>query len=121
VPANTRLIDYLPYDAILEHSDVFVTNGGYGSMMHGIVNGVPMVVAGLAEDKTEVCAGAEYAGFAVNLKTQTPTSQQVYDATDKVLTIPSYKMRAVRHQQENEDLDSVSILQREIMKYARKN
>ena len=31
VPANASVQDYLPYDAILQHADVFVTNGGSGS------------------------------------------------------------------------------------------
>ncbi|KAH8653859.1 hypothetical protein BX600DRAFT_483297 [Xylariales sp. PMI_506] len=118
VPANTHMLDYFPYDAILEYADVFVTNSGFGSMMHGVINGVPMVMAGMTEDKIEVSARGEYAGFAINLKTQTPTSKQVSEAVDKVLTDPKYKLKAVRHMQENEDLDSLAIITREVMKYA---
>lgn len=119
IPANTRVLDYFPYDAVLQHADVFVSNGGYGGLMHGVLNGVPMVLAGITEDKIEVAARAEWAGFAVNLRTQTPTSQQVLDGTVKVLTNPSYKLRAVRQKQENEDMDSLRIIEKEIMKYAR--
>lgn len=54
IPANTKVVDYMPYDAALEHADLFVSNGGYGSMTHGVINAVPMVVAGMTEDKTEV-------------------------------------------------------------------
>ena len=30
LPPNVRVVDYFPYDAVLEHADVFVTNSGYG-------------------------------------------------------------------------------------------
>ncbi|KAK6088011.1 udp-glucuronosyl udp-glucosyltransferase [Seiridium cupressi] len=121
VPANVRVVDFLPYDAALEYADVFVSNGGYGGMMHGVINGVPMVVAGITEDKVEVTARAEYAGFAINLKTQTPTSEQIASAADKILNEPKYKRRAVRLMQENEDMDSLSTIEREIFKYTRKD
>ncbi|KAL4970767.1 glycosyltransferase [Aspergillus stella-maris] len=47
VPANVRIVDYLLYDAILPYADVFVTNAGFGGFMHGVMNGVPMVLAGV--------------------------------------------------------------------------
>ncbi|KAI4594332.1 hypothetical protein KJ359_008355 [Pestalotiopsis sp. 9143b] len=121
LPANVRTVDFLPYDAALEYADVFVSNGGYGGMMHGVINAVPMVVAGITEDKVEVTARAEYAGFAVNLKTQTPEPEAISAAADKIFADKRYKTRAIRLMQENQDLDSLSIIEREIMKYARKN
>ncbi|KAH8673394.1 hypothetical protein BX600DRAFT_508664 [Xylariales sp. PMI_506] len=119
VPANTRVVDYISYDALLEHADLFITNGGYGGVIHAVNNGVPMVVSGLTEDKTEVCARAEYAGFAINLRTQTPSGEQIATAVAKVLSTPSYKVTAERLRQENEDLNSLSIIEREIYKYAK--
>lgn len=117
--ANVRVIDFLPYDAGLEYADVFVSNGGYGGMMHGVINGVPMVVAGITEDKVEVSARAAYAGFAINLKTQTPTVEQIGSAVDQIFGDAKYKRAAVRLQQENIDMDTLSIIEREILKYAR--
>ncbi|KAK8062935.1 UDP-glucosyltransferase A1 [Apiospora hydei] len=121
IPANTRVVDYLPYDVALEHADLFVSNGGYGSMTHGVINAVPMVVAGITEDKVEVTARAEYAGFAVNLRTQTPSSEQIAAAVDKVLGNPKYKAAAVRLMKENRDLDCHTIIEREIMLYSKGN
>ncbi|KAL2848941.1 UDP-Glycosyltransferase/glycogen phosphorylase [Aspergillus pseudodeflectus] len=46
IPANTRVVDFLPYDAVLPHVDLFVSNAGYGGFLHGVMNGVPMVLAG---------------------------------------------------------------------------
>ncbi|KAH6653961.1 hypothetical protein BKA67DRAFT_535308 [Truncatella angustata] len=120
ISPNVRVVDFLPYDAALEYADVFVSNGGYGGMTHSVINGVPMVVAGISEDKVEVTARAEYAGFAINLKTQTPTAEQIAGAVDKIFGEPKYKRKALRLKQENEDLDSLSIIEREIIKYSRK-
>ncbi|KAK7953250.1 hypothetical protein PG988_013944 [Apiospora saccharicola] len=119
IPKNTRVVDYLPYDVALEHADLFVSNGGYGSMCHGVINAVPMVVAGITEDKVEVTCRAEYAGFAINLKTQTPSSEQIATAVDKMLANPKYKEKAVRLMRENRDLDCHSIIEREIMLYSK--
>jgi UDP:flavonoid glycosyltransferase YjiC (YdhE family) len=46
IPANTQVVDFLPYDAVLPYVDVFVSNAGYGGFLHGVMNGVPMVLAG---------------------------------------------------------------------------
>ncbi|KAK7911689.1 hypothetical protein PG985_014170 [Apiospora marii] len=119
IPSSARVVDYLPYDVALEHADLFVSNGGYGSMCHGVINAVPMVVAGITEDKVEVTARAEYAGIAVNLKTQTPSSEQIAAAVDRVLANPNYKEKAVRLMKENRDLDCHAIIEREIMLYSK--
>ncbi|KAK6065440.1 hypothetical protein SCUP234_12558 [Seiridium cupressi] len=119
VPSNVRVIDFLPYDAILEYADIFVTNGGYGGIAHGVLNGVPMILAGTSEDKAEVCARGAYAGFAINLQVQRPTGEQIAAASEKIFTDPTFKHRALRLQQENEDLDAVSIIERQIIKYGK--
>jgi hypothetical protein len=119
IPSNACVIDFLPYDAILEYADIFITNGGYGGLAHGVLNGVPMILSGTTEDKAEVCARGAHAGFAIDLRSQRPTGDQVQQACDKIFTTPSYKHAAMRLMHENEDLDSVAIIEREIVKYAK--
>lgn len=46
LPANTRVVDYLLYDAVLLYADVFVSNAGYGGFLYSVMHGVPMVLAG---------------------------------------------------------------------------
>lgn len=46
VPPNAKILDYFPYDAILVHADVFVSNGGYGGATQAVRYGVPIVRAG---------------------------------------------------------------------------
>lgn len=105
VPANAKVIDYLPYDAILQHADVFVFNGGFGGYMHGIMQGVPMVMAGMSEDKAEVSMRAEWAGVAVNLRTSTPTKEAVREGVEKVLSDGKFKTRVEEIREENIALD----------------
>ncbi|ORY68473.1 uncharacterized protein BCR38DRAFT_423372 [Pseudomassariella vexata] len=119
IPENTFVVDYLPYDAALEHANVFVTNGGYGSLMHGVNNGVPMVMAGVTEDKAEVSARAEWAGLAVNLRTQRPTEASIGEAVGRVLRDSGFKERTERVRRENRDLDCLGIIEREVWAFAK--
>ncbi|KAK5992101.1 UDP-glucosyltransferase A1 [Cladobotryum mycophilum] len=107
VPENARVVDYIPYDAVLEHADVFISNAGYGGMVHAVMNGVPAVLGGETEEKAEVVMRAAWAGFAWNLKSQTPTSEQVREGVDNVLGDAAYKNRAMELRRENESLNSL--------------
>lgn len=119
ISANTHVVDFLPYDAILEYADIFITNGGYGGLSHGVLNGVPMILSGTSEDKAEVCARGAHAGFAINLRVQRPTGDQIHAAAERIFTNPTYKHTAMRLMQENEDLDAMTIIEREIQRHAK--
>ncbi|KAH6848021.1 hypothetical protein B0I37DRAFT_446169 [Chaetomium sp. MPI-CAGE-AT-0009] len=106
LPANTIVVDYLAYDAVLPYADVFVSNAGYGGFMHGVMNGVPMVLAGTVADKAEVCARAEWAGVAVNLRAQEPGEDAIRAAVDKVLADDGFKKKVVKLQKENQEMDA---------------
>ena len=102
---NAIVTDYIPYDAVLPVTDVYITNAGFGAFAHGVMNGVPMVMCGISQEKPEVCARAEMAGLAVNLRTQSPSVESLVDGVEKVLQNPSYKERARQVKKENEDMD----------------
>ncbi|KAL2135390.1 hypothetical protein VTI74DRAFT_8802 [Chaetomium olivicolor] len=107
IPENTIVVDYFPYNAVLPYTDVFVSNAGYGGFMQGVMNGVPMVLAGTIADKAEVCARAEYAGVAVNLRAQKPGQEAIGQAVEKVLKEDRYKIRAMELKWENEGMDAL--------------
>lgn len=94
LPANVRVAEYLPYDRLLPLVDVMVTNGGYGGVQQALSHGTPLVVAGQTEDKVEVSARVGWSGAGINLKTNTPTVDQVAGAVRRTLTDPSYRARA---------------------------
>lgn len=94
LPANVRAAEYLPYDALLPLTDVFVSNGGYGGVHYALEHGVPLVVAGTTEDKLEVTARVEWAGVGVNLRSHKPAPDAVAAAVRTVLADPGYAERS---------------------------
>ncbi|KAH6637078.1 glycosyltransferase family 1 protein [Chaetomium tenue] len=82
---NIHVVDFFPYDSLLSYADVMVFNAGYGGFMHCVVNGVPMVAAGLTEDKCEVAARVEWTGVGINLRTGRPSPSAVASAVDRIL------------------------------------
>jgi Erythromycin biosynthesis protein CIII-like, C-terminal domain len=110
VPKNAYIMDYIPYDDIFPHADVFISNGGYGGFQHAINHGLPMVIAGINADKPEVAARAEWTGVAINLKTQTATKEAVRKSVLEVLSSPKYRARAQELQAEAKTFDALSIV-----------
>jgi UDP:flavonoid glycosyltransferase YjiC (YdhE family) len=114
IPKNARVFDWIPYDEVLPHAKVFVTNGGYGSLQHAVSNMTPMVIAGAGEDKPEVAARAEWAGMAVNLRTGTPSPEQVREAVDRILGDPKYERRCHELGNEAKTYNTFDIVQKTI-------
>jgi UDP:flavonoid glycosyltransferase YjiC (YdhE family) len=50
ITINAKIVDFLLYDAVLKYADVFVSNAGYGGLMHSVMNGVLMVLAGTGRE-----------------------------------------------------------------------
>ena len=96
LPANVRVADFLPYDALLAKTSVMVSNGGYGGVHFALQHGVPLVVAGMTEDKPDVTARVAWSGTGVNLRTNRPAPAAIAKAVDRVLADPSYRAAARR-------------------------
>ena len=94
VPANARIGTFFSYAELLPRTSAMVTNGGYGGVQMALAYGVPLVVAGTSEDKPEVAMRVAYAGAGINLRTSTPTPEQVRDAVRAVLGDSTYRRRA---------------------------
>jgi UDP:flavonoid glycosyltransferase YjiC (YdhE family) len=94
VPSNARLASYLPFEWLLPRVDVLVTNGGYGSVNQAMSYGIPLVTAGMTEDKADVNARVAWSGVGVNLATNEPTQEALRAAVRTVLDRPAYRMRA---------------------------
>lgn len=94
MPGNVRVAEYLPYEQLLPRTDVLVTNGGYGGVHYALEHGVPIVVAGRTEDKAEVSARIAWAGVGIDLRSDTPTPEQVGRAVRRVLADSRYRERA---------------------------
>lgn len=94
IPANARLASYLPFEWLLPKVDVFVTNGRYGSVNQALSFGIPLVTAGLSEDKADGNVRVAWSGVGIDLGTQEPTSSALRQAVRAVLDEPNYRARA---------------------------
>ena len=94
-PRNARLVDYIPYPAIVPSAVVGVTNGGWGGVLEMLSMGVPLVVAGGTIDKPQIAARVAWSGAGVDLRTGRPKPDQVRDAVWKVRSDRRFKERAV--------------------------
>jgi MGT family glycosyltransferase len=95
LPANARVARYLPFEWLLPKVDVLVTNGGYNTVNQALSHGIPVVAAGLTEDKADVSARVAWAGAGIDLRTNAASADDVRDAVDSVLGNPTYKAGAM--------------------------
>lgn len=96
IPDNARVADWIPYSALLPHVDVMITNGGYGGVQYALSHGVPVVVAGETSDKAEVGARVDYTGVGIDLKTPTPSPEEIRAAVDAIRREGRYRAAAQR-------------------------
>jgi UDP:flavonoid glycosyltransferase YjiC (YdhE family) len=75
----------------MPYAHAYITNGGYGGVMLGIQNKLPLVVAGVHEGKNEICARIGYFKYGINLKTETPSPAQIKRAVNEVMDNNVYK------------------------------
>lgn len=96
VPANARVAPFLPYDRLLPKLSVMVTNGGFGGVQRALSHGIPLVVAGVTEDKPEVAARIARAGVGVNLRTGKPKPAAIRAAVRRLLETSEIRSNAQR-------------------------
>jgi UDP:flavonoid glycosyltransferase YjiC (YdhE family) len=111
LPNNAMVFSYLPWDEMLAHASLFVTNGGFGSVCSALGLGLPMVVAGKGEDKADVAMRVAHAGVGIDLQTDRPTPEALHDAIDAVLKEgSSYKIRSREIAKELEQIDTPNMI-----------
>jgi UDP:flavonoid glycosyltransferase YjiC (YdhE family) len=103
--ANILVEDFIPFNDIMPQCDVYVTNGGYGGVLLGIQNKLPMVVAGVHEGKNEINARIGYFKLGVDLKTEKPSPSQIKESVEIILRNRLYKNNVTRLAKEFEDYD----------------
>jgi MGT family glycosyltransferase len=97
---NILIRDYVDFAAVFESTDVFVTNGGFGGVQLALSKGVPLVVSGINEGKSDVNARVEYAGAGINLRTEAPSPEKIRRAVHSILAEPGWKERAQQMRQD---------------------
>ncbi|WP_128544303.1 glycosyltransferase [Larkinella soli] len=98
--ANIIIADFIDYAATLPHTDLFVSCGGYGSVLLSLNYGVPILAAGKHEGKNEIVARIGYFKLGVNLGTETPSPRQIRQGAHEIWRNPVYRENGARLRQE---------------------
>ncbi|MFP9230198.1 N-glycosyltransferase [Pectobacterium cacticida] len=114
LPDNARVVNFLSYDVWLPVASIVITNGGYGSIHAALKEGIPLIVAGMGEDKQEGAARVVFAKCGINLQTSTPSEQQIQQAVIELLDDPSYLRRARYIQADFAAHDAFALIQAEV-------
>lgn len=113
--SNARVVDYFPYDALLEYADIFVSASGYGGLTHAVANSVPLIQTGRLLDKADIGRRVEYSGLGVYLEGKI-SPEDVSGAVDKILkNYQVFKDRAVGLKEESGNYQPLEILEQEIL------
>jgi UDP:flavonoid glycosyltransferase YjiC (YdhE family) len=81
--------------------------------------GIPLVTAGLTEDKADVNARVAWSGVGIDLTTNQPTPQALREAIRTVLDKPNYRSRASLMADEFDGIDTRSEILRIIRQVSR--
>ncbi|PLY35945.1 glycosyltransferase [Pectobacterium aquaticum] len=114
LPENARVASFLSYDDWLPTASILITNGGYGSINAALKDGVPLIVAGVGEDKQEGAARVVFARCGINLQTSTPSEQQIKQSVIEILEDPGYLQRARWIQADYASHDAFALINAEV-------
>jgi MGT family glycosyltransferase len=112
---NVVIEDYIDYDDLFNHVDVFVTGGGYGSSLAAFLHGVPVVGAGKREGKNDVNARVGYNKLGVDLRTERPKPAAIRRAVQTVLDDPAYRRNVAKLRAELHAYDPTATIENAIL------
>ncbi|KAH8592892.1 MGT family glycosyltransferase [Bisporella sp. PMI_857] len=120
VPENARIADWIPFDDLLAHSDIFITNGGYGSFQNAIARGVPLVIAPIDfADKRDIAARVTWSGVGVNLGLGIPSGEKVLGAVNEVLRDSKYRENVNKVKDEIAGYDPIEVVETAVIDVVR--
>ncbi|MBU4632680.1 glycosyltransferase [Pseudomonas chlororaphis] len=111
---DAELHEFIDFDDCLPQCSLLITNGGYGSVHHALHYGVPLIVAGIGEDKSENAARVIMAGCGINLGTSYPSVEQIRAAVTTILQDDLYRQRAHIVQQDFARYDALAAISEEV-------
>lgn len=108
---NVVVVDYADYQTLMPRVSLFISNGGFGSVTHALVHGVPLLLAGKLEGKNDVNARLAYRGLGIDLRTERPTPKQIRRGVARILDSPRYHDALERIEQELGEYDANEIIE----------
>lgn len=112
---NARVVDYFPYDALLQHADIFISASGYGGLTHAVANSVPVIQTGFNMDKADIGRRVEYSGLGIYLEGKVGPKDVCKAVEEMLLKYQSLKNRALALREESKEYEPLAILEKEIL------
>ncbi len=92
-PDAITVVRSAPHRDVLAHTDVLLTHGGHGTVMKGLVAGVPIVCMPTGRDQPDNAARLTYRGAGVRISKKA-TPAKIAAGVQQVLDDPSFKTAA---------------------------
>ncbi|KAA0024672.1 glycosyltransferase [Antrihabitans cavernicola] len=108
--SNVIIEDFVDFDALFDYADVFVCNGGYGSIVLAMSHGVPVVAAGIREGKNDINARLAYLGLGLDLRTERPSPKKIAAAVDRIIGDATIAANVARIAKELATYDALRII-----------
>ncbi len=96
LPANVVVAEFVPQAALLERADLLVSHSGSGTMLGGLVHGVPQVALPRGTDQPQNAALLERAGAGVVVHPEDYAVDTIQAAVREVTGDPSFRAAAER-------------------------
>ena len=112
---NVVIEDYIDYDDLFAHVDVFVTSGGFGSNLAAFLHGVPVVGAGKREGKNDINARVGYNQLGIDLRSEHPKPAAILKAVQSVLDDPTYATNVANLRAELQAYDPIATIENTIL------
>lgn len=96
LPPNVRTAKFIPFHELFQHTDIAITNGGYGAVQQALYCGVPMLLSGEGKDHSATNTRVAWTGAAINLACSHAEPDKVRSAVEEILRKDSsYRARAL--------------------------
>ena len=112
---NVVIADFINYDELFPHVDVFVASGGWGSNLAAFLHGVPVVGAGKRESKNDVNARIGYNKLGIDLRSEHPKPAAILKAVRRVLDDPTYARNVAALRAELQSYDPIGTIEERLL------
>ncbi len=112
---NVVIEDFIDYDDLFPHVDVFVTSGGFGSNLAAFLHGVPVVGAGKREGKNDINARVGYNRLGIDLRSERPKPAKIRQAVRTLLEDHTYARKVADLRAELHAYDPMQTIQNAIL------
>ena len=93
LPANVRLVRFMPHGALLSRVAAVVSHAGNGTVTRAACAGIPLLLLPDGKDQFDVARGAAAAGIALVLDREAADAMRVRTALRKLLDEPAFRTR----------------------------